>query len=220
MLRLRARVCTCACSQPETDLIPVCLGTSSNWSFSRRILDAASKAAQGVSLDREGLVLDGDLYDLSWNEAATGGRYGVPTLPTPSHAVYLLQAVQFHIGDTYHLLDQDVFTTGLNDYYSTPASDVHLPSLWHVHFMIIMAFGKAFTSTRVSDRRFPGIEYFQHAMRLLPDVTQLWKDPFTAAEILCSAALYLQCMDFRYGAYNMVSGQLDQVSGRLLSRPI
>ena len=112
--------------------------------------------------------------------------------------------MQFHIGQAYHLFDQQSFIYGLDDYHRNPTGIYQRAPLWYVHYLIIMAFGKAFTAAKIKGRPFPGVEYFQYAMKLLPTVTQLWKDPFTAAEILCCAALYLQCMDFRYAAYNMV----------------
>jgi proline utilization trans-activator len=72
---------------------------------------------------------------------------------------------------------------------------------------MIMAFGKAFVLRTGEGRKPPGVESFVQAMKLLPDVSRLWTDAFTTAEIFCCAALYLQCVDFRYGAYLTVSSR-------------
>lgn len=150
-------------------------------------------------------MLDGDVYDLSWNDLDSSHKDAKQSLPTVDHAKYLVMAVRFHLGDSYHLLDQEVFMTDLDEHFNMQHTG-HKPSdLWYTHFLMILAFGKAFTTAKQTEGKFPGAVYFQHAMKLLPDPTQLWKDPFTAAEILCCAALYLQCLDFRYAAYLTVS---------------
>src|SRR5690242_6149295 len=104
--------------EASTDSSSVYLGTSSNWSFSRRVLDGASTAARGHSLTRESLVLDGDLFEIGWNSTGDVEILDKPNLPTPSHASYLIQAVQFHVGQAYHLFDEHSFLQGLQDYYT------------------------------------------------------------------------------------------------------
>lgn len=164
-------------------------------------------------------MLDGDVFNLSWSDSNSTTTDANPTLPSRNHAIYLVRSVQFHVGEVYHLFDEDSFMVGLHEYYDSPIDDEsQRPSLWYVHFLLIMAFGKAFVTATVnkSDRTPPGVEHFTQAMRLLPDVTQLWKDPFTAAEVFCCAALYLQCMDLRYAAYLTVSFTLHFRSGSTL----
>ena len=45
-------------------------------------------------------------------------------------------------------------------------------------------------------------------MKLLPDPTYLCNDPIPSIEILCCAALYLQCLDMRATAYSLVSSMM------------
>lgn len=189
---------------PKAKTNTVYLGTSSNWSFSRRVLDGAIQAVHGTTLERENFMLDGDVFDLTWSNSDPARRDETHTLPSRTHAIYLVRSVQFHVGEVYHLFDEDSFMPGLHQYYDTTTDDQSLRhSLWYVQFLLIMAFGKAFVTTpsNKGGAMPPGIEHFTQAMMLLPEVTQLWKDPFTAAEVFCCAALYLQCMDFRYAAY-------------------
>jgi proline utilization trans-activator len=183
----------------------VYLGTSSNWSFSRRVLDSASRSAFGSPLGPEDFVRDGDVYDLDWDGSKAGIDQKHP-LPSLNHAKYLVHTVQFHVGEVYHLFDEEIFMHSLRLHYEDQSTSLRQNTLWCVHYLVIMAFGKVFASTaKAASRKPPGVEHFIHAMQLLPDVTQLWKDPYTAAEVYCCVALYLQCLDFRYGAYLTVS---------------
>ena len=45
-------------------------------------------------------------------------------------------------------------------------------------------------------------------MKLLPDPTYLCNDPIPSIEILCGAALYLQCLDMRATAYSLVGSMI------------
>ena len=77
--------------------------------------------------------------------------------------------------------------------------------LWHIHYLLVLALGKAFVVRVGQDRRPPGADLYVQAMKLLPDTTYLCKDPIPSMEILCCAALYLQCLDMRSTAYSLVS---------------
>lgn len=76
--------------------------------------------------------------------------------------------------------------------------------LWYVHYLLVLAFGKAFVTRNAPDGRPPGVNLFFEAMRHLPEVTFFSTDSIEAIEILICAALYLQCLDFRSAAYNLV----------------
>lgn len=80
-------------------------------------------------------------------------------------------------------------------------------SLWYVHYLLILAFGKAFVvqASRPNSRRPPGAELFVQAMQLLPDFTFFAADTIELIQVLCCAALYMQCLDFRGSAYRIVS---------------
>lgn len=89
----------------------------------------------------------------------------------------------------------------LHEFYESSMHETFKQKLWYIHFLLIVAFGKALVA-KGSEKATPyGVEFFVQAMKLLPDVSQLWTDPFTATEIFCCTALYLQSVDFRYGAY-------------------
>jgi proline utilization trans-activator len=92
----------------------------------------------------------------------------------------------------------------LSSFYENPADEIQKRKLWYVHYLLIMAFGKACSSRSVERGKPPGVELFVQAIKLIPDLSHVWTDPFTAAEIFCCAALYFQCSDYRFAAYLMV----------------
>ena len=78
------------------------------------------------------------------------------------------------------------------------------PVLWYIHYLIMLAFGKAFIVRKKSGTKPAGAEFFVHAMKMLPDITYLTRNPIDSVEVPCCAALYYQCIDYRTAAYNMV----------------
>lgn len=77
--------------------------------------------------------------------------------------------------------------------------------LWYIHFLLLLAFGKAFTSRKDRGRRPPGAEFFTRAIELLPSTVTLSREPIMSVEILMCLALYIHCIDYRMSAYNYVS---------------
>lgn len=189
-------------STSSVSQVIVYLGTSSNWAFSRRVLGGAHQTLNGTALTPNNFALDGDVYNLGWN----GSRINTDAtdkvvLPTLHHAIYLVHSVQFHVSQVYHLFSEELFMSELHRFYESSMDDTFKQKLWYIQFLLIMAFGKALVTKGIEMEKPHGVELFVQAMKLLPDVSQMWTDPFTATEIYCCTALYLQCVDFRYGAY-------------------
>ena len=155
------------------------------------------------------LLFDGASYDLDWDGSRTTSSPGTPALPTLDYAIYLINAVKFHCGQTFHLFDEDSFMSGLYGFFGRqtdhPSGRRPGDDLWYVHFLLILAFGKAFVTQRNQGRRPPGAEYFTTALHLLPAIMLLWQDPVLSVEIMCCIALYFQCLDYRLVAHNYVS---------------
>lgn len=74
-------------------------------------------------------------------------------------------------------------------FYEDPQRETNYSALWYIHFLLILAFGKAFIARANKEKRPPGAELFAQAMQLLPDITFLYTDPIQSVEILCCAAL-------------------------------
>ena len=183
---------------------PWYLGTSSNWAFNRRVLEIVHERLTGVAAPTDTLSFDGTLYDLGWDgdrDVAADQHL----IPSADYAMFLVNAVKFHCGQMFHLFDETTFMQGFRDYYDSSKVTTNTHGLWYVHFLFILAFGKAFVARRKSPRKAPGSELYVQAIKLLPDIMFLIEQPVQAVEILCCKALYLQCLDFRCAAYNVVS---------------
>lgn len=172
----------------------------------------AYEAATNSPLPSENLLFDGTCYDLGWDEqrclSCQPNQESV-ALPSADNARYLINAVQFHCGQLFHLLDEDEFMRCFHSYHEDGSNR---QSLWYIHYLLILAFGKAFvvqTSKDQSRRRPPGADLFVLAMGLLPPAHFFVADQIHLIQILCCAALYLQCLDFRGPAYRIVSYVLE-----------
>ena len=144
-------------------------------------------------------------YDLQWNGLRSQVIPDIRGLPSLDHALFLINATKFHTGQIFHLFDESMFMTKLYEFYENPAENINDTGLWLIHFLVIIALGKAFIGAKNRGTTPPGAEFFRKAFMMLPDYSFLWKDPCTSAEILCAFALYLQSIDWRTSAHNMVS---------------
>ncbi|KAL4818798.1 hypothetical protein BDW67DRAFT_155980 [Aspergillus spinulosporus] len=180
------------------------LGTSSNWSFARKILGMTHEHLYHSPLPTDSLLFEGSTYDLGWDGLRTTVYAEAPIVPTLDYSIYLINAVKFHAGQLYHLFDEGTFMGGLYAFYEDPQQQMATDGLWYIHYLVIIALGKALVVQRNRDTRPPGCEFFARALQLLPDTTYLAKDPIIATEILCGVALYLQALDHRNSAYNFI----------------
>lgn len=148
--------------------------------------------------------IDSVIYDLGWNGLRSSVIPDICGLPSLDHAMFLINATKFHTEPIFSLFDEATFFPRLYWFYENPAGNIHTSRLWLIHFLVLAALGKAFVGTKGNGNTPPGAELFTKAFMLLPDYCYLWTDPSSAGEILCSMALYLQCIDWRTSAHNMV----------------
>lgn len=186
---------------------PSYLGTSSNWSFGRRILSIAHEQVYGSPLPAASLLFEGQTYDLGWDGRRTSAEFDDTTLPTSDFALYLINAVKFHCCQLFHLFDEQDFMRNFSNYHN-PLHRGDCSDLWHIHYLLILALGKAFIVRVGQNRRPPGASEYVQAMKLLPDSIYLCNDPIQSMEILCCAAIYLQCLDMRASAYSLIGQAL------------
>ncbi|KAL5051764.1 hypothetical protein BDW71DRAFT_194007 [Aspergillus fruticulosus] len=180
------------------------LGTSSNWSFARKILAVTHEHLYHSALPTDSLLFEGSTYYLGWDGLRTTVYAEAPIVPTLDYSIYLINAVKFHAGQLYHLFDEGTFMGGLYAFYDDPQQQMATDTLWYIQYLVIVALGKAFVVQRNRDTRPPGGEFFARALQLLPDATYLARDSTIATEILCGVALYLQALDNRNSAYNFI----------------
>ena len=181
------------------------LGTTSNWSFGRRILSTAHERVYGgTPLPAASLLFESKTYDLGWDGKRASAELNRTSLPTSDFALFLINAVKFHCGQLFHLFDEQDFMRNFSNYHSQGNED-DCSDLWQIHYLLVLALGKALIVRVGRDRRPPGADLYVQAMKLLPDNMFLDNDPLNSIEILCCAALYLQCLDMRASAFSLVS---------------
>ncbi|KAF2143961.1 uncharacterized protein K452DRAFT_150693 [Aplosporella prunicola CBS 121167] len=190
------------------------LGTSSNWSFTRRALSMTHEHIHQTPIPTASLLFDGSAYDLQWDGHRTTSGPDTPALPTLDHTIYLINAVKFHCGQMFHLFDEESFMARVYDFYLDPSPYVAAVDPWYVHFLVILAFGKAFVGKRNPDKRPPGTDFFVKALQLLPEMSVLGREPLMSTEILCCIALYFQCLDFRHAAHNYIGQAMRMALGQ------
>lgn len=195
----------------------VYLGTTSNWSFTGKLLQMAYEYLHQAPLPPSMVLFDGSAYDLGWNsrEGLLGSSSGSDSskdnpplaLPSLDYSEYLINAVKFHCGQIFHLFDDNDFHQRLQQFYAEHDRNIarEKAGLWYIHFLLILAFGKIFVMKKPVGKRPCGAEFFLKAMQILPPAHILCHDPVVATEMLCCIALYLQSVDHRNAAHLFVS---------------
>lgn len=154
-----------------------------------------------------GLIFDGETYDIELGGMSGPLELEEPSLPTMDYATHLINTLKFHCCQLFHIFEEDEFMEQMRNFYNQATPTMGRDQLWYVHFLVLIAFGKAFVSRGFESRRPPGSEFFTVAMQQLPHMVVLCNDPLRSTEILCCIALYLQCVDHRIAAYNYVRTQ-------------
>jgi hypothetical protein len=177
------------------------LGHSSTWSFSRQVLHLASSSAP-TSLSRDtSLHVEGEVYGINSVRPPLSTLSDLAGLPSIEVSQYYLQSVKFRTYPLFHLFDEADFTMHLRHFYQDPTAYAQTHLIWFVHYLVIMAFGKAFVTQARTDSEPPGLQLFERALRLLPDVTYLINERVESTETLCCIALYLESVDHRSAAH-------------------
>lgn len=157
--------------------------------------------------DPNSLLFDDHVYDLKWdgNRANTPQDiFDVANLPTADFARYLIDSVKFHCGQLFYLFDENRFMEQFAAFQQSPAEKARSSPLWFCHYLLILAFGKSFVVQSARSQSPAGVEHFIQAMQCMPDFTFFDGDPIEKTQVLCCAALYLQCVHCRGPAYRMV----------------
>lgn len=194
---------------PSLIILLVFMGTSSSWAFGRRVLGMTHERLTGSSLspDPDNLLFDDHVYDLKWdgNRANTPqDMFDVSNLPTQDFARYLINSVKFHCGQLFYLFEENRFMDQFENFQQNPAKEARSSPLWFCHYLLILAFGKSFVVQSAGSQSPPGADHFVQAMQCMPDFTFFDGDPIEKTQVLCCAALYLQCVHSRGPAYRTV----------------
>ncbi|KAF4967891.1 hypothetical protein FSARC_4631 [Fusarium sarcochroum] len=152
------------------------------------------------------LGVEGKVYDLKWDGIRRPSSQDLPdlsTLPAKDFSLYLINSVKFHCGWMYHLFDEEIFMERFHLFHERPAEYARAQPLWFVHYLLVLAFGKAFVVQSTKSRRPPGGDLFKQAMKLMPDFTFFECDIIEEMQVLSCAAIYLHCVDYIEEAYRL-----------------
>ncbi|RAL11793.1 Zn(II)2Cys6 transcription factor [Aspergillus homomorphus CBS 101889] len=181
------------------------LAPTSPWSFVARLAVMMSGKLNMDSHRTLKFHIDGDIYPLDWrSQVPTEESLDPGTLPSLDHAIYSINNVKFHLGQVYRFLPDD-FCAQVQDFYaSRGAYGATQSCMWFIRFLLLLAFGKAFSSRTRSHGTPPGAKMFLRAMSLMPNHTSTGNDSLDVIENLALAALYLYAIDHREGAHSHV----------------
>lgn len=185
------------------------LGHSSNWSFTQQVLETVHQSHFAQQLPRDVMYVEGDAYKLPYETLFAFTESDISGLPSLDLSLYYVQSVKFRTNPLFYLFDEQDFITSVRHFYKNPLVYAQTKPLWFIHYLVIMALGKAIVTKSCVETAdgavIPGSQLFFRALRLLPDLTYICKAPIVATEMLCAVALYLQSIDHRCAAHLYVS---------------
>ncbi|KAI1453549.1 fungal-specific transcription factor domain-containing protein [Annulohypoxylon moriforme] len=167
----------------------------STWSFTIRLMLMINEKLHPGNPSIPSNIIDPKVWILP--KASPSDVPDFSGLPSLDHSLYLLNAVKFHLGQTYRFFNETEIESQIRNFYSDPLQKTAECPLWFVKFLLILAFGTAFQAQSQETQEPPGAKFFARAMSLLPDPTSLWKDSLLAIEVLALVGLYLFSIDER-----------------------
>ena len=151
--------------------------------------------------------LDGAAFRLQWRTKEVVEAGDLLGLPPTDHALLLYNNVRFRLCDLSSIVDETAFLQRFDEFQQQPLSTAQTHRLWFVEYLMVLAFGKAFTSSpRQTNTTPPGADFAVRALALLPNVAfmQDERPALLAIEVLSLIALYFQSIDMRSPAYQFV----------------
>lgn len=126
------------------------------------------------------------------------------TIPSKEYTQYLTDTTLYHLGPLYHVVDEHSFKQQVDHFYAEGQDAQTLTSLWHVQFLLVIAFGKLFLRRGGSCLGPPGANDFLRSLKLQSDVLDICNQPILRIEVLCLISLYLWISDMKTTAYVFV----------------
>ncbi|CRK22485.1 hypothetical protein BN1708_013425, partial [Verticillium longisporum] len=173
----------------------------STWSFTVRLRFLMKEKLYPDSEEGSVDVYDGKIYPLHWKPASSDAP-DITGLPSMDYAIYLFNAVKFHLGRAYRFFEDASFLSRMHEFYDGEARAVATQHrFWFVQYLLMLAFGKAFVSRSRASKDPLGACYFTRAMSLMPDPAVFRRDSILAIEVTALAGLYFYAIDHRESAH-------------------
>ncbi|CAJ0547369.1 Ff.00g041230.m01.CDS01 [Fusarium sp. VM40] len=128
--------------------------------------------------------------------------------PTEEDAYSMLSIVVLNVGISQHLFDARAFSDNLSLLFDHDTADDKVPELWYAECLLVFAIGRLLQAKWDNRSQLPGDEFFQEAIKRLPDMSDLRKQGVLAIELMGLCALYLQISDRKEDAYLYASTAL------------
>lgn len=145
-----------------------------------------------------------DQFDFQWSPLGTHEQPVVDDLPPRDYAMYLAHSVKYHLGTLSPIIDDAVFFGHLDEMYDNPHEKAQRSRIWYAQFLLVLAFGEAILNKGSTASSIPGSQYAARALSLIPNTFRVNKSSMLVVETLCLASLYLQSLDLRLEAFQMV----------------
>lgn len=176
------------------------------WSFFRRAVALAEQRqppSQPTSPDIFGV--DGDAFRIRWVPQPPEAVPDLANLPPVDYALCLFHTVKFHLGQFAQIIDEPTFLARLEAFDGKALEVAQTQRLWLAEYLLILAFGEAFTAQAGPTLVPPGSNFAERALAVLPDFAQLHEEGLESIEVLALVALYFHSIDMRSSAYQYVS---------------
>uniref|UniRef100_A0A0B7KK61 Xylanolytic transcriptional activator regulatory domain-containing protein n=1 Tax=Bionectria ochroleuca TaxID=29856 RepID=A0A0B7KK61_BIOOC len=141
---------------------------------------------------------------MQWTPLGPNEEVDISNLPHRDHTLFLIGAAKFYLNNYLGLIDEPEFTKGVYELYEGPAEKANSSRTWYAHFLLVLAYGKAYSKGNNSKGP-PGSHYALRAMTMLPDMSGLYADPVLAVQTLTLASMWFQSVDMRIAAYYHIS---------------
>ncbi|QKD58982.2 uncharacterized protein FOBCDRAFT_322471 [Fusarium oxysporum Fo47] len=128
--------------------------------------------------------------------------------PTEEDAYSLLNIVVLNVGISQHLFDVRTFSDNLFSLFNDDAVDTGVTELWYAECLLVFAIGRLLQAKWDDMSKPPGDEFFQEALKRMPDLSSLRKQGVLGIELMGLSALYLQIADRKEDAYLYASTAL------------
>ncbi|KAH6957361.1 hypothetical protein DER45DRAFT_569686 [Fusarium avenaceum] len=128
--------------------------------------------------------------------------------PTEEDAYSMLSIVVLNVGISQHLFDARAFSDNLSLLFDNDTADDKVPELWYAECLLVFAIGRLLQAKWDNRSQLPGDEFFQEAIKRLPDMSGLRRQGVLAIELMGLCALYLQISDRKEDAYLYASTAL------------
>ncbi|EXJ81572.1 hypothetical protein A1O1_07636 [Capronia coronata CBS 617.96] len=184
------------------------LGSSSSWAFSWQIRSFLRQTVGDEVVINLIPSSEEATYAMGSASVRNSLSLNANDIPTRDYAEFLTNTTLFHLGPTYHLFEKESFMHKLDTFYKNGSTAEALVDLWHVQFLVVIAFGKLFLRRGASSLGPPGASDVIRALQLLPGILDSWEDPVLYVEVLCLLSLYLLTADIRGSAYVMIGQAL------------